>query len=234
MRALRKTVPTTMTQDRRRHTWLQTSLTLTLFRYGTKTEQCTGRVRNRLRLRLPHRRGQGAADPSVLRGLARWEHSSPPPSTAATRVPWKLTPCLILTAHPRWSTALPSRTIPTSLLLDAVRPQRDAGTDAPTVGRRAVRGTRLCCPCCLCGIVLEASTTLRRDVKTKTPWAIDALCIIIIRIVGYGGLDASACFLGFPAAGVPDKRFHHQQLSEERRVRPGPVRGWYEPTPTQT
>jgi hypothetical protein len=124
MRALRKTVPTTMTQDRRRHTWLQTSLTLTLFRYGTKTEQCTGRVRNRLRLRLPHRRGQGAADPSVLRGLARWEHSSPPPSTAATRVPWKLTPCLIPTAHPRWSTALPSRTIPTSLLLDAVRPQQ--------------------------------------------------------------------------------------------------------------
>ena len=34
----------------------------------------------------------------------------------------------------------------------------------------------------------------------------EALCIIIIRIVGYGGLGATACFLDFPAAGVPDKR----------------------------
>ena len=226
---MRKTVPTTMTQDRRRHTWLQKSLTLTLFRYGTKTEQCTGRVRNRLRLRLPHRNLAKPRWPQPMRS-GKWKPQSEFLTHSAQLIGggWPLD-----AVRPQQGVDFCQRRPH-----DAVRPPqavvRLLVTPAPTPppraeGRFEGRASAVHAVC-----VLFFWRHRRFDVKTKTPWAIEALCIIIIRIVGYGGLDASACFLGFPAAGVPDKRFHHQQLSEERRVRPGPVRGWSEPTPNQT
>ena len=43
-----------------------------------------------------------------------------------------------------------------------VTPAPTPGHDTRTAGRRAFRGTSLCCPCCLCVIFLEAST-LRRE-----------------------------------------------------------------------
>jgi hypothetical protein len=169
-------------------------------------------VRNRLRLRLPHR---NLAKP-------RW----PQPMRSG-----KCKPQSEVLTHS-------AQLIGGGWPLDAVRPPQAVDrllvTPAPTPpplaeGRFEGRASAVHAVC-----VLLFWRHRRFDVKTKTPWAIEALCIIIIRIVGYGGLGATACFLDFPAAGVPDKRFHRQHVGEERRIRPGPVRGWSEHTPYQT